>query len=100
VSPVVFGVTLLVLGAGDTFTIGFGVERAADLGVTLTGAVVVFGVETFRSDACVPVLATFAAGVFFIGVDLENPVGLGKNGEEDRLVELDFAGDKGPIGCF
>ena len=95
-----FGVTPLVLGAGDTFTIGFGVDCAVDLGVTLTGAVIVLGVETFRSVDCVPVPAAFAAGVSFLGVDLENPVGLGKNGEDDRLVEVDFAGDKGPIGFF
>jgi hypothetical protein len=79
---------------------GFGVGCTEGLGVVLTGAVTDFAVETFRSADGVTFGATFVAGASFFGVDLENPVGLGKKGEEERLVDVDFAGDNGPIDFF
>jgi hypothetical protein len=98
------GVDLLVagfilIGVGEALVWGRGVEAEGVRGVGFGVTITILGTGSFRGCGLgVGVLARVLTDddASLCGIVFDGPGGLGRNGDEERLVEVDGEGDNGP----
>lgn len=83
-------------------TAGLTVVEILARGAGFTGAVTDLGVDTLRASVLdgEALEGSLMTGLSFWGVSFDTPVGLTKNGEEERRDEVDFVGESGPMVFF
>jgi hypothetical protein len=96
-------VGVALIGVGEALIWGRGVEAEGVRGVGFGVAFNILGTGSFRG-------CSLGVGVFtglFIdddpalcGITFDGPGGLGRKGDEERLVEVDREGDNGPRDFF